>query len=175
MLKQKILETAHDIFYQHGFHACGVELLAREAGTTKRTLYAHFGSKDRLIEAVLNYQNEQFIKRLKKHLDNTKPEACIKGYLEFIQAWIQSKNFYGCIFINACGECSDEAHAPYQIAQAHKQQIRHYLQQQLNHEMVAELLFLYGEGLIVTAQTGMTELSRSVDTLTDLLIKQLTV
>lgn len=37
-IRQHIIETAYQCFYQQGFHASGVETLARQAGTTKRTL-----------------------------------------------------------------------------------------------------------------------------------------
>ena len=73
-IKENIIRTAHDLFYKEGFHASGVELLAQNAGTTKRTLYAHFGSKDGLIDAVLDYRHKQFMDKLAAALDE-KPKA----------------------------------------------------------------------------------------------------
>lgn len=152
MKKQQILETAHDVFYQHGFHACGVELLAREANTTKRTLYANFANKDGLITEVLNHRHQWFMGRLTQCLDEVVDKEVIAGYLLFLKDWIFSDKFYGCMFINACGEFSDPNTTPHQIAKAHKQDVRHYLQKRLHNTAIADMLFNYGEGLIVSSQ-----------------------
>ena len=39
-LRDTILQKSYELFYKQGFHDSGVELLAKKAGTTKRTLYA---------------------------------------------------------------------------------------------------------------------------------------
>lgn len=173
MIKQKILETAHDSFYKYGFHACGVELLARQSGTTKRTLYAHFGNKDGLIEAVLNYRHTKFMQHLAKFIGDAPAKETIKGYLKFLQSWIESKDFYGCMFINACGEFSSQDATAHKIAQQHKQQIIDYLHQHLNNLEVAKLLFLYGEGLIVSSQTNALSTSDNHKSLIQFLNSQL--
>jgi hypothetical protein len=49
--RERILETAADLFYEHGFHAVGVDLIIERAGVAKTTLYRHFPSKDDLIVA----------------------------------------------------------------------------------------------------------------------------
>lgn len=46
-------ETAGRLFYAHGIRAVGVELIAEQAGTTKKTLYDRFGSKDALVALYL--------------------------------------------------------------------------------------------------------------------------
>lgn len=170
MIKQKILETAHDTFYRNGFHACGVELLARQAGTTKRTLYAHFGNKDGLIAAVLNYRHQRFMQWVTDALDDATPQNTAEKYIDFLRSWVQSEHFYGCMFINACGEFSDKATTPHQIAQAHKQTVRDYLRQCLQDNTVADCLFLYGEGLIVASQTGVSDVSNNAEGFGKLLV-----
>lgn len=172
-MKQKILEAALDAFYEKGFHACGVELLARQAGTTKRTLYAHFGSKEGLIEAVLDYRHAQFIQQLDEYLGKATGKQTIRAYLDFLRSWVQSEKFYGCLFINACSEFSRQDSIPHTTAQKHKRQILRYLQQRLNNQSVAELLFLYGEGIIVSAQTGVLSGAEKHETLVQWLEAQL--
>lgn len=158
--RQHILIAAHDLFYRQGFHACGVELLAQQAGTTKRTLYAHFGSKDGLIEAVLAYRHEQFMARMQAALQKRPAREADRAYLDFIAAWTQSAGFCGCMFINASAEYADAQSAPHQHAARHKTQVRQLLLSRLQEggfesaEVVADLLFLYGEGMIVAAQAG---------------------
>ena len=51
--RQRILNTATDLFYREGINATGVERLASEASVSKRTLYQHFPSKAAVVEEYL--------------------------------------------------------------------------------------------------------------------------
>lgn len=168
-IKHTILTTAYATFYKHGFHASGVELLAKQAGTTKRTLYAHFGNKEGLIEAVLAFRHQQFMTNMQSGLNRLPVENTVTAYLDFIESWVQSENFYGCLFINACAEFSDPDSMPHRQANAHKKAVRQLLYERLAHanlqqdkndtdktEKLADALFVIGEGLITCAQTHKT-------------------
>ena len=58
--RQQLMETAYRLFNRHGFHATGIDRIWAEAGSTKRTLYRHFPTKDALIEAVLLSREQEF-------------------------------------------------------------------------------------------------------------------
>jgi AcrR family transcriptional regulator len=47
--RDRILETARDMFHKHGIKGVGVDAITEAAGTNKMTLYRHFESKDDLI------------------------------------------------------------------------------------------------------------------------------
>src|SRR5258708_34309505 len=51
--RDRIIETARDLFRRYGLRGIGVDAIAEAAGTNKMTLYRHFGSKDDLIVAYL--------------------------------------------------------------------------------------------------------------------------
>src|ERR1700761_3728474 len=51
--RQRILDTAAELFYRDGINATGVERLAAEASVSKRTLYQHFPSKTDVVEEYL--------------------------------------------------------------------------------------------------------------------------
>src|SRR5881409_284744 len=53
--RQRILQTAAELFYRDGINATGVERLASEASVSKRTLYQHFPSKTAVVEEYLRY------------------------------------------------------------------------------------------------------------------------
>ncbi len=50
-----ILMAAKDAFIENGFGETSMDDVARRAGTTKRTVYNNFGSKERLLEAVIDH------------------------------------------------------------------------------------------------------------------------
>jgi AcrR family transcriptional regulator len=51
--RQRILDTARNLFRKYGIKGIGVEAIAEAAETNKMTLYRHFGSKDELIAECL--------------------------------------------------------------------------------------------------------------------------
>ncbi|WP_169527022.1 TetR/AcrR family transcriptional regulator [Sciscionella marina] len=61
---ERLLDTACDVFAERGYRGASVEELAARAKTTKPTLYAHFGDKQRLYAACLNSQAERLSEAL---------------------------------------------------------------------------------------------------------------
>lgn len=167
-IRQDILVSAHSDFYKHGFNACGVEFLAKQAGVTKRTLYAHFGSKEGLIKSVLEYRDQQFIKKLDDFFLKHKELPVARSYLMFISSWIAEEDFHGCLFINASAEFHNELESLEKQIADHKTKIRHILFEKMkkeglkNAEYLSNLLFLIGEGMIVSQQTGQGNISDKI-------------
>jgi AcrR family transcriptional regulator len=64
-LREHILLTAKDVFLEMGFERASMDVLAARAATSKRTLYAHFESKDKLFLAVLDLVRGLYLNRLK--------------------------------------------------------------------------------------------------------------
>lgn len=52
---EAILHAAKQAFLRHGYDTASMDLIAEAAGTTKRTLYNHFTSKEQLFEAVVAF------------------------------------------------------------------------------------------------------------------------
>lgn len=51
--RSSILKTARKLFSEHGFAGTSVDSIAEAAGANKQRIYAYFGSKKKLFEAVL--------------------------------------------------------------------------------------------------------------------------
>ena len=58
--RERILDTAYELFSAHGTRAVGVDRIIAEAGTAKMTLYRNFASKDELIVAFLAAREERW-------------------------------------------------------------------------------------------------------------------
>jgi AcrR family transcriptional regulator len=54
-----ILAAAKQAFLAGGFGAVSMDMIAREGGVSKATVYAHFGSKEELFGAVIGRECEQ--------------------------------------------------------------------------------------------------------------------
>lgn len=54
LLRDAMLKAAVSLFSEHGIDATTTREIASRAGTTERTLFKHFGSKELLVSTVLN-------------------------------------------------------------------------------------------------------------------------
>ena len=64
-LRRHILFVAKDVFLETGYERASMDTVATRAGTSKRSLYAHFESKDKLFLAVLELIRELYLGKLK--------------------------------------------------------------------------------------------------------------
>ena len=63
-LRRHILLTAKDVFLATGYERASMDTVASRAGTSKRTLYAHFENKETLFLAVMELVRELYLRRL---------------------------------------------------------------------------------------------------------------
>ncbi|MCG0455204.1 TetR/AcrR family transcriptional regulator [Enterobacter cloacae complex sp. ECC445] len=160
-VRDKILRTAHDLFYSTGFRATGVDTLIKEAKVTKVTFYRHFPSKSLLILAYLHYRHEiwmsWFESTLRRHLDEGEiPADAISATL---YEWFVSPEFHGCAFINASAEAKSEdiESEIKEICRDHKSDTRKIiaLLMGIADEQIVNQIMLLVDGAIIHAQMGM--------------------
>lgn len=53
---QQILDAARVVFIEAGFDTASMDAIARQAGVSKATLYAHFENKEDLFEALIRFE-----------------------------------------------------------------------------------------------------------------------
>ena len=160
--REHLVKTALRLFSRDGFHATGIDKLLREAGVSKKTLYAHFRSKDELILAVLTYYDSQFRNDFVRSVERaaTTPRARLLAVFDVAEKWFSSSSFSGCLFIKAIGEHSDEDSPIRSVSRQFKRLMRNFLvdlSQQaglVKPEALADQLSLILEGAIVTAHVS---------------------
>lgn len=79
--RRDILVAAKKIFFESGYQLASIDQIAEAAGTTKRTVYDHFGSKETLFAEVMAFAGDHFVGQLPKADDL--PEAPAKGLRTF--------------------------------------------------------------------------------------------
>jgi AcrR family transcriptional regulator len=125
-IRQQILETASELFYQKGIPHVGINEVIARSGVAKRTLYRWFPSKDRLIEQVMEYRAEKWIQWFKQAVaerGNTPKERLLATF-DVLGEWYASPGFRGCPFINAVLEIADESHRAHHISIELRESIR---------------------------------------------------
>lgn len=74
-LREHILWVAKDVFLELGFERASMDVVANRAETSKRTLYAHFESKEKLFLAIVELVRGLFLAELKQPADYSKKPA----------------------------------------------------------------------------------------------------
>ncbi|WP_369273613.1 TetR/AcrR family transcriptional regulator [Streptomyces sp. R11] len=124
---RRILEAAERLFYERGIHAVGVDLIAAEAGVTKKTLYDRFGSKERIVVEYLTGRDERWRAFLAQYLDDhpdathATPQARVLAVFDASRAWSAEYGSKGCSMVNAHAEISDPAHPAYPVIAGQKE------------------------------------------------------
>jgi len=108
-IKQTIIETASNLFYQKGYNLTGINEIIREAGIAKATLYSHFRSKDDICIAYLEYKNEGFMQEISAYLaKQNKGKKRLLAIFDFLELFYNHENFNGCWCINTTSEIPRE-------------------------------------------------------------------
>jgi AcrR family transcriptional regulator len=158
----RILDTAEALFYRHGLRAVGVERIADEAETTKKTIYDRFGSKDGLITAYLAQRRDRWHAYAQTFVDRQQPEpgpARVLAVLEALGSWMEV-NARGCGFVNAYAELAGTGHPGLRIIAEEKLWTRDYYVELLSEAGIADAarrgreLSLVHEGVVVQLTAG---------------------
>ncbi len=97
-LREHMLFAAKDVFLETGFERASMDVIAERADTTKRTLYAHFESKEKLFVAVIELVRGLLLGRLKapsEYSDDTS-EALVLYCGRFLEMMVWHRSMRMC-------------------------------------------------------------------------------
>ncbi|UFQ13849.1 MULTISPECIES: TetR/AcrR family transcriptional regulator [Streptomyces] len=118
---RRALDAAGRLFYERGIHAVGVDLIAAEAGVTKKTLYDRFGSKEQIVVEYLAERDERWRSFLAGYLAAAPTSrARVLAVFDASRDWAADRSEKGCAMVNAHAEISDAAHPAYPIITGQK-------------------------------------------------------
>lgn len=160
--RDRLIDAAIDLFNRHGFHATGVDRIVAVAKVAKKTLYAHFPSKEDLILAALARKGEAFTSRfiaaIRARSDD--PRERLLGLFEMAQSWFDDPDFYGCLFVNASVEYAERDHPINGCARTFKTVMHAFVREQAvaggaaDPDLLADQITLLFEGATVVAQVS---------------------
>lgn len=124
-----ILDVAGNLFYHRGFAATGVDLVVRESGVAKMTLYRHFPSKDALIAGWLERVDAQFWESFERWAGpaDAAPRDRVIGVFQGLQQLVGSPACLGCPFLLAAAEFPEPGTRGHEVARSHKERLRERL------------------------------------------------
>ena len=129
-VRDRIFESACDLFYRHGIHGVGVDAIAAEAGSNKMSFYRSFASKDALVTAYLREQEREYWawweSTVAAYPDD--PRRQVEALFEAQLKIAMANECRGCALGNAAAEISDDEDELSTLVRAYKEQVRKRLQ-----------------------------------------------
>jgi AcrR family transcriptional regulator len=142
----------------------GVDLIAETAGTTKKTLYDRFGSKDELVVRYLRRRARNWQEFLRARFATVpagpqRPAALF----DVLQEWLRDQH-RGCGFVNAYAEIGGTGHPAEVEIRAEKAWMRQYLTELVREaghaepeRLAAELHLLYEGASVLATAAGQAD------------------
>ena len=155
--RERILLTAHELFYREGIRATGVDRVIAESGVTKVTFYRHFPSKHELVLAFLAFRHERWMGWFDDALQRHGGAACgLAALVPALAEWFRDGGYRGCAFINSVGEFGETQPEVAEIARAHKRDmteaIAGLMPRARTRDADAQVVALLVDGAIIRAQ-----------------------
>ncbi len=147
----KIVEGAYELFYKQGFARVSMDAIAASGGVTKRTLYAHYDSKDALLADVLEHHSELALERIEtwaRKLDSDTDNAIEKLFSE-LALWSTRRRWSGAGFTRLVMELAGlPGHPARTIAKRHKAAVEARLASAFGSALAGAEVMLLLEGVV---------------------------
>ena len=162
-VRDRIFDTACELFYKHGIRAVGVDAIANEAGTNKMSFYRSFPSKDELVAEYLREQERGYFEwwdaAIAPHAGDPLAQlhALFNAYLGLAcpkaEAGPDCRTSRGCALGNAAVEIPADNHELGGIVHEYKTKIRRRLRK-LAREIGARDPETLGDALMLLMEGG---------------------
>jgi AcrR family transcriptional regulator len=105
-----IVEAAAPLLYERGLDGVGVAELCTRLGVSKETLYRHFGTKDGLVQAVLEARSDRVHGWMSAAVTaaGDDPADQLAAVFDALGRWYAEPAFRGCAMVNAATQHRDE-------------------------------------------------------------------
>jgi AcrR family transcriptional regulator len=149
-VRERILHTARELFYQRGIRAVGVDAIASEAGTNKMSFYCSFASKDELVADYLRGEErvgwQCWDETCARHAGN--PRAQVEALFDVLVTNACKDGSRGCSLANAAVEITEPDHPARPIIEQYKAEMRRRFRR-LAREMGSREPNSLGDGLML--------------------------
>jgi AcrR family transcriptional regulator len=178
--RDRILESAYELFSHRGIRAVGIDEIRDRADVAKATLYRHFASKDELVLAFLDRRELLWTREWVEREARTRasdPEGQLLAIFDAFDDWFRRDDFEGCSFINVMLEWADRDHPIGKASALHLANIRAFLTTLATEaglrepETFAHSWHILMKGSIVAAAEGDVEAAQRAKAMGRALIK----
>ncbi len=142
--KEQIASRLEQTFNSRGFAEPSVAELQREAGTSLRTLYRYFPSKEAMVIGALAYRHDRYFSFMAENEPPPGNESIIHLFNRLAD-WMTTYAPNGCLYLNALTAFPDNKDVKDATVQ-YKNELIQVMAQRSGHGSLAGELFLLHEG-----------------------------
>src|SRR5712691_2024781 len=120
--RERIDQTAYELFSRHGIRAVGVYTLSARSGVAKMTLYRYYLSKDYVVLVFLRRREELWTRSwLQQEVERRAraPAERLLVVFDVFDKWFRRSDFEGCSFMKVVFEHGDRGDPVRKAAEAH--------------------------------------------------------
>ena len=160
-VRDRIMQTASDLFYSRGIRAVGVDTIASEAGTNKMSFYRNFASKDELVAEYLRGEEREgwhwWDETVATQVGN--PRAQLEALFDVLVSNACEHGSRGCALANAAVEITEPDHPARPVVEQYKAEMRRRFRQLAREtgarepDALGDALMLLWEGSYLTLLT----------------------
>jgi len=177
--RAELIRKALLLFYRNGFHATGMDLVAKETGVSKTSIYKHFRTKQELILAVLRLRDENFrnwlFRRMEELADT--PQGQLLAMFDALEEWFLEDGFQGCMFIKASAEYQNPDDAINAQSYAHKRLLVDHFENlaaqagaEDPHALARQFLLLKEGAIVIAAMSHSQDAAHEAKSVAELLL-----
>lgn len=128
-VRERILETAAQLFYDQGVHAVGLQQIIEACGCGKSLLYREFASKDDLVVAWLERCRLDWTGLTERAAEQfpDDPAGQILAIVRAVAGDVSAAGYRGCAVRNTYVEFPDRDHPAHQVSLDHVKSMRAHL------------------------------------------------
>ncbi len=179
--RQRILDTAYELFSRRGIRGVGIDEVIERAGVAKATLYRHFPSKDHLALAFLQEREQLWTLgwvEAEARKRGSTPEEQLLAIFDLFDEWFHREDFEACSFINVLLELNSRTHPVGSACVEHLENIRAVLRKLAEEAGIedtdgfARTFHILMKGSIVSAAEGDADAAKRAQAVARLVIEQ---
>jgi AcrR family transcriptional regulator len=138
--KEKILNTAAELFYKRGVNSTGIDQIIAEAGIAKASLYNNFASKEELVAKYLERLRLEFESSLSQAVEDRGMMLAIP--FDLLEKSVVNGDFFGCPFTNALTELPSSELIRVEVSK-YRGVVEGYFAKLAPKEIVPQLMLVY--------------------------------
>lgn len=157
--KDRILQTAGELFFRHGYSEVGINEIIAKAETAKASFYQHYPSKEALCEAWLSdVHGRSEISRTELLETEVAPSKKIGIFFDQLKSFMEQSEFRGCPYSNTGAVSGSECVGIIDQIRSHKESIRTFLREVcFQHFSDREKANILGDRIFVLYSGATTE------------------
>jgi len=154
--KERILDSYEEILVEHGPGGVTLDAVAAHAGVSKGGLLYHFGSKEALVDGLM----ERLARLSEEDLDQarTAPEGVVSWYLRTAITDVTQRKPLVRTTMATIRIMLNEPRV-FEVVQVYNQKVHDLISEHVGDPLTAELVILVGDGLYLRAALGRDDAS----------------